>query len=279
MYRKSVARTLAFGCLSLLVFTSVFADPLGATLSGTNSAKVGDTVVVSVTYTANATSPIFTSSADITYDAEALSFIDVTFDSSWLAVGKFPYEMSEAGHLVRTAGYPGGLSGSDKFITISFKTKKSGTTSVNLTGGMALGENDADMGVAQKSFKINVLGDEPVVQTQAQPQTQPTNPTSQTIKKEVVKASPVQEKIEKKIEIEKVVLTEEGDINLNTDNLAEGEYIVTVKKVSGKDSKNVLEKRIQVVKATTTKVDEPQKIVEQTFLIRIVNLFKSIFGF
>jgi hypothetical protein len=159
---KKTLSILYFLCTSFLVCTIVDAAPVVASISGTQTAHVGERVIITISYTANSSSPVFTASGDVKYDTTALDETGVSFGSSWLPVGKPPYEVTEPGHILRTAGYPAGLSSTDRFITISFTAKKPGVTNINLTGGMALGQEDSDYGVSPRSFSINIIGDDPV---------------------------------------------------------------------------------------------------------------------
>jgi hypothetical protein len=287
---KKTLSILYFLCTSFLVCTIVDAAPVVASISGTQTAHVGERVIITISYTANSSSPVFTASGDVKYDTTALDETGVSFGSSWLPVGKPPYEVTEPGHILRTAGYPAGLSSTDRFITISFTAKKPGVTNINLTGGMALGQEDSDYGVSPRSFSINVIGDDPVKpktkEVTPEEKTLPLKDTTQTTKttanntltkavSTAVETSIVQkESVGEKIE--KIYISETGDVKIKSINLPEGEYVITIKSGSNKKEKPIFEKTVQVVKATSTETvnqDRSSAGKEESWFKKVLKFF------
>jgi hypothetical protein len=232
---------------SALVFTiiffaiPVFASPLSSSLSGNQNVKIGDIVRVTVSFTANSGTPIYTASSDIKYDSSALSFGSASFNSAWLPISKSPYELSESGHLVRTAGYPSGLSSGATFATFTFTALKAGTTNISLTGGLALDQDNNDLGVAAKTLTVNVAGNEKPKEEVIQKEN-PT-PKPKTIEKTPAKVSNPSEKVAIKPEniattsTTSAIYLKNSNIVVDTDTVLEGKYVVTVK--NGVDGKTI----------------------------------------
>lgn len=253
---KKTFVAVCFIFISVFTGFNVFAAQVVASVSGTQSAHVGDRIVLNISYNADQSTQVFTASGDIKYDPVFLNFGDVSFDSSWLPVGKAPYEITEAGHIVRTAGYPAGLTGSDRFITMSFTAKKAGATTVSLTGGMALGQDDNDFGVSPRSITINIIGDEP------QPKQKEITPAETPTTQQTVTQKTIPKVVENKTiasttttkttpTIEKVFISDKGEANISSLNLPEGEYVLTIRPATT-NKKIILEKRITVVNSTTS---------------------------
>lgn len=66
------------------------------------------------------------------YPPEMLEVTSFTFAPNWLAVPQPRYDLIDnvGGHLVKTAGFPGGFSDLQSFGIVTFRAKKSGTAAV-----------------------------------------------------------------------------------------------------------------------------------------------------
>lgn len=76
----------------------------------------------------------YTVKVELSYPAALLEVQSFTFASSWLPLTQSGYDLIDNanGRLIKTAGYPGGLSGPATFGTVSFRAKSSGSGNVAL---------------------------------------------------------------------------------------------------------------------------------------------------
>lgn len=95
----------------------------------------------------------YTVKAEIEYPADLLKVKSFNFGSGWLALSQSGYDLvdNENGLLIKTAGYPGGLSASATFGVITFSAKKTGG------GIITIGSNSLSLDSANKDVFNNVL--------------------------------------------------------------------------------------------------------------------------
>lgn len=89
-------------------------------------------------------SKAYTVKIETKYPADLLEVQSFNFGSGWMPLSQTGYDLSDAanGVLIKTAGYPGGLSSKASFGTITFKAKKNGTGAIQVTGNsFALGSD------------------------------------------------------------------------------------------------------------------------------------------
>ena len=69
------------------------------------------------------------------YPADVLEAISFTFGSGWMALPQAGYDLIDngSGTLIKTAGYPGGLSSAASFGTVVFKAKQTGSAAIEVT--------------------------------------------------------------------------------------------------------------------------------------------------
>ena len=82
----------------------------------------------------------FTEKVEINFPSDLLEIQSFTFADTWMALPSDEYSLidNENGTLIKTGGYPGGVTGSVEFGTISFKTLKEGNGFIELgNGGLA----------------------------------------------------------------------------------------------------------------------------------------------
>jgi hypothetical protein len=114
-------------------------------------------VVVSVVPSSD---KIYTSKVNLKYPAELLEVTSFSFASGWSPLSQPGYDTVDntAGSLTKTAGYPGGLSSSKTFGTVTFKVKKEGNAKISVSSSSALyDENSEDVlsGSASSVFTIS----------------------------------------------------------------------------------------------------------------------------
>jgi hypothetical protein len=167
----------------LLAVQYSFAAPLPALFYASSfDVNVGETV--SFDLKVNPSTAVYTVGATLNYDPVTLSFQDASVDKTWLPLSRAPYEVTDtaSGKVVRTAGYPQGLTGVTPFTHYVFKAIAPGDTKVVISGGMALDADNNDAGLQNKVITIHVHGknqpatEEPAETTKApdkklQPQT------------------------------------------------------------------------------------------------------------
>ena len=82
----------------------------------------------------------FTEKVEINFPSDLLEIQSFTFADTWMALPSDEYSLidNENGTLIKTGGYPGGVTGSVEFGTITFKTLKEGNGFIELgNGGLA----------------------------------------------------------------------------------------------------------------------------------------------
>jgi len=102
----------------------------------------------------------YTVKLELQYPADLLEVRSFTLGNSWMVVSQPGYDLIDntSGVLIKSAGYPGGLSSSASFGTISFYAKKSGNGTIQTTNNsFALDANSQNVlsGTAQASVAIS----------------------------------------------------------------------------------------------------------------------------
>jgi len=93
----------------------------------------------------------YTAKTELEYSADLLEVKSFNFGSNWMVLFQEGYDLidNEQGLLIKSAGYPGGLSSTAIFGTVSFLSKKAGS------GTIAIGDNSFVL----DSTNQNVIGD------------------------------------------------------------------------------------------------------------------------
>ena len=78
----------------------------------------------------------YTAKIELRYPADLLEVKSFTFANGWVALAQPGYDLTDNanGVLIKTAGYPGGVSSAVTFGTVSFLAKKSGNGTITLSG-------------------------------------------------------------------------------------------------------------------------------------------------
>ena len=132
----------------------------------------------------------YTEKIELTFPADILEIRAFNFGGSWMALSQTGYDLIDNtnGVLVKTAGYPGGLSSTATFGTISFYAKKAGSGTIKLgNGSLALDANNQNVLSGTPSISVAVTapasiptvespGEQPATEQPAteQPTEQPT---------------------------------------------------------------------------------------------------------
>lgn len=125
----------------------------------------------------------YTIKASVKFPSELVTVTSWQFAGSWQPLSQPGYDSidNSEGILIKTAGYPGGLSKNATLGIITFKAKKTGTGTVSFTGlSMALDEGNTNQysGGNQVPLTIEDLAETPVV-IKPTTSTTPTKPSSE----------------------------------------------------------------------------------------------------
>ncbi len=113
----------------------------------------------------------YTSKMEIDFPANILKVNSFTFGSNWTAVSQTGYDLTDNnnGILIKTAGYPGGISSPVTFGTISFTTKKEGSGVITVIGNSfvlgAAGQNILSSNPMQASVVVKAAAITPTTPT------------------------------------------------------------------------------------------------------------------
>ena len=118
----------------------------------------------------------YTAKIQLNYPANLLEVKSFSFGNSWMPLTQSGYDLIDNtnGVLIKTGGYPGGLSSSATFGTVSFYAKKAGSGTIKLgNGALALDANSQNVlsGMPEVAFTVTapapVAPKQPVVPTPA----------------------------------------------------------------------------------------------------------------
>ena len=134
----------------------------------------------------------YTEKIELDYPADLLQVKSFSLGSNWMALSQTGYDLIDNtnGKLIKTAGYPGGLSSSATFGTISFYAKKAGSGTIKLgSGSLALDANNQNVlsGAPQVAFTVTAPASvpaapsEPAAGTPAAPEQPAEQPIEQPI--------------------------------------------------------------------------------------------------
>ena len=132
----------------------------------------------------------YTEKIELDYPADLLQVKSFSLGSNWMALSQTGYDLVDNanGTLIKTAGYPGGLSSSATFGTISFYAKKAGSGVIKLgTGSLALDANNQNVlsGTPSVSVAItapvSVPAEKPAAETPAETEQPAEQPVEQPI--------------------------------------------------------------------------------------------------
>ena len=113
---------------------------------------------------------------EIKFPADILEVESSNFGNNWVQLSQPGYDLTDNtnGVLIKTAGYPGGLSSQADFETIVFKAKKSGASVIQITGNsLALNADNLNV-ITGLPMGISVAITQvisPTPETQTQPKT------------------------------------------------------------------------------------------------------------
>lgn len=152
-FMKKILTVLVLGFFFFSA-TPVFASSFDVYAEKT-TIKKGDFVTVSVSV-APQSSTIYTAKLNLKFPADMLSIDSWNFGSGWSALSQPGYDSVDNtnGVLIKTAGYPGGLSSGKVFGTIHFRALKDGSANVFVTDSAALYDDQSKNALQAKGAVV-----------------------------------------------------------------------------------------------------------------------------
>lgn len=132
---KKLIIVLAVVC-ALVAMQSAYAASGSLGLSpATKSVKAGQTFTVTVSAVPSGGS-VYTVKANMQYPANLVEVTGFSFAEGWFQLTQAGYDLVDntSGTLIKTAGFPGGVSAAKTFGTVTFRAKAAGTATINTTG-------------------------------------------------------------------------------------------------------------------------------------------------
>jgi len=174
----------------------------------------------------------YTAKIALDYPADVIEIKSFVLENGWMAMTQSGYDLVDNtnGALIKTAGYPGGISSATTFGTVSFLAKKTGNGTIKVGDeAFVFDANSQNVLSGNPSVSVAIaatVAQEPVVQEPAAETPEVTTLTETTPSEEVVSEQPSEEVNEEPVSeqpIEPMVqasfLTIAGDVlSLGTDN-------------------------------------------------------------
>ncbi|HEY4503966.1 MAG TPA: hypothetical protein VJJ28_02565 [Candidatus Paceibacterota bacterium] len=133
---KKITLTTITAILGILLFSSSALAATTASLAP-NSVKVipGQKFSIAISVNPQGTAN-YAEKLEITYPADTLEVSSFTLGSNWMAMTQPGYDSTDNanGILIKTAGYPGGISTLTPFGTVTFSAKKAGNGIIKIGG-------------------------------------------------------------------------------------------------------------------------------------------------
>jgi hypothetical protein len=155
---KQAVFIFAVGILGFVPAASLAANLAFSPASG-DSVRAGQTFAVQIVVDPQ-NSTIYTAKAQVQYPADILEVVGFAFAGSWMPLAQPGYDLidNNQGVLIKTAGYPGGLSAPQSLGTITFKVKQAGSAVVGFGGdSLALSASNTNVlseGLSQARFSF-----------------------------------------------------------------------------------------------------------------------------
>src|SRR3989344_3162697 len=127
----NITKLVALGLVIAFVAPSAASAAVIGLSSATSVASKGATFSVTVSADSSG-EKAYTVRANLSFDPTLLEFVSWSFAPKWLVLSQTGYDTEDnvKGILVKTAGYPGGITSSTVLGTAVFRTKLAGTATV-----------------------------------------------------------------------------------------------------------------------------------------------------
>lgn len=109
--------------------------------------NVSEGDIVQVIIYASSSSTDYTFKSSINFSSDVLSFSDWQWEDNWIPLSVDDYDLVDntSGKIIKTSGYPSGVSGEKEFGIVTFVAKKSGQATISFDdNSFILDENGND---------------------------------------------------------------------------------------------------------------------------------------
>lgn len=180
---KKITIAITLGLLGIMISTASASAASSFQFSPTSvDTNPGKTFTLKVTLDPQGVKN-YTSKLEIDFPADILKVNSFTFGDGWLPLSMSGYDLIDNtnGIMIKSAGYPGGISSPVTFGTVSFTTKKEGSGTITITGN-SLVFNAASQNVLSSTLvRVSVI-----VKTAVATPTTPTTPSGQEVQEEEI---------------------------------------------------------------------------------------------
>ncbi|MDO8561275.1 MAG: hypothetical protein Q7S05_00410 [bacterium] len=184
---------IAFFSLAAFLAPAVALAASLAPLPDALSLQTGRDYSIPIYVTPTAGEKIYTVKVTLSYPSELVSVTGFSFAPSWLPLTQPGYDSIGNGTVIKTAGYPGGISSQILVGTLSISANASGSGSISVTSGaQTLDSNNANTLSGRGSTQITISAPAPA--TPSNPIRTPTSPAAtkpKTIPKTTVQSATV----------------------------------------------------------------------------------------
>lgn len=117
--------------MRFLIFTLLFVLPYIASAASfeldatTTSISVGESTTVTMSVSSDAAS-VYTAQAILSFDENVLEIENIVFSKGWIPLSQPGHNEEIVGRIIKTAGFPGGVTSKTAFLTFSVRKVSSG---------------------------------------------------------------------------------------------------------------------------------------------------------
>jgi hypothetical protein len=150
--------TITLATLGLLAFCNVTLAATVVSLSPSSvSVNSGQSFNVSVSVNPQGVNN-FVEKIELKYPADILQVNSFTLGNSWMALTQAGYDLTDNtnGVLLKSAGYPGGLSSATTFGTVSFSAKKAGKGTISIGGNSVAFEANSQSAISGSPVSVTI---------------------------------------------------------------------------------------------------------------------------
>ena len=125
--------------LIMIVVPSIISAGTISLSGATSTISPGGTFSVNL-YVNPQGSNVYTARVELNFSSDVLEATGFSFGSGWLPITQSGYDLvnNSNGTLTKTAGFPGGISGSTYFGTVTFRAKTAGSANISVLSGTKL---------------------------------------------------------------------------------------------------------------------------------------------
>lgn len=134
--KRNILLSAVMAVLAVFAAVPAFAATIKLSPGDAISAEQGETFAVTVTIEPQSEEN-YTADVQLNYPADLLQVASFTLEKNWMALSRPGYDLIDNtnGQLIKTAGYPDGISSPLQFGTVTFLAKKAGSGVISLGKG------------------------------------------------------------------------------------------------------------------------------------------------